>query len=233
MGNLITNLDFLLRVGLIPPGMIIHGGDKPWCIQSERYPICGGLAKKRRLAQALLCIILKVFRNHLYYLWHVRVLSIKPCLHTQLPEHNRSYWKVSRRWGHLITWNGPMMGHLNSFSASGGGIWTKIFQKFKCPGGCPGGLFKLRFDWYISTAILAFFDNWIEENASTLELKDLARVLLHFRYVFYFFPKKGKWAMNNMKLVKWTGFSVRKVNIIKQLQHVLRSDKHLKSRDLK
>ena len=49
----------------------------------------------------------------------------------------------------------------------------------------------------------------------------------------FFFPKKGKWAMNNMKLVKWTGFSFRKVNIIKQLQHVLRSDKHLKSRDLK
>ena len=29
---------------------------------------------------------LKVFKNHLYYLWHVRVLSIKPCLHTQLPK---------------------------------------------------------------------------------------------------------------------------------------------------
>ena len=41
------------------------------------------------------------------------------------------------------------MGHLNSFSASGGG--TKIFQKFKCPGGLPGGMFKLRFDWYIIT----------------------------------------------------------------------------------
>ena len=25
------------------------------------------------------------------YLRHVRVLSIKPCLHTQLPEHSRSY----------------------------------------------------------------------------------------------------------------------------------------------
>ena len=75
---------------------------------------------KQRLAQALLCIC-KVFKNHLYYLWHVRVLSIKPCLHTQLPEHNRSYWKVSRGWGHLITWNGPIMGHLNSFSASGRG----------------------------------------------------------------------------------------------------------------
>ena len=31
-----------------------------------------------------------------------------------------------------------MMGHLNSFSASGGGNFPKIFQKFKCPGGCPG-----------------------------------------------------------------------------------------------
>ena len=27
---------------------------------------------------------------------------------------------------------------------------TKIFLKFKCPGGCPGGMLKLRFDWYIT-----------------------------------------------------------------------------------
>ena len=40
-------------------------------------------------------LYLKVFKNHLYYLWHVRVLSIKPCLHTQLPGHNKSYRKVS------------------------------------------------------------------------------------------------------------------------------------------
>ena len=32
-----------------------------------------------------------------------------------------------------------MMGHLNSFSASGGENFPKIFQKFKCVGGCPGG----------------------------------------------------------------------------------------------
>ena len=31
-----------------------------------------------------------------------------------------------------------MMGHLNSFSASGGENFPKIFQKFKCVGGCPG-----------------------------------------------------------------------------------------------
>ena len=95
-------------------------------------------------------LYLKVIKNHLYYLWHARVSSIKPCLHTQLPEHNKSYQKVSRGWGHLITWNGPVMGHLNSFSASGGGNFPKIFQKFKCPGGCPGGMLKLWFDWYIT-----------------------------------------------------------------------------------
>ena len=93
--------------------------------------------KAKACTSFVLC--LKVFKNHLYYLWDVRVLSIKPCLHAQLPEHNKSYRKVSLGWGHLITWKGPMMGHLNSFSASGGEIWTTIFQKFKCPGGCPGG----------------------------------------------------------------------------------------------
>ena len=56
--------------------------------------------------------------------------------------------KFSRGWGHLITWNGPIMGHLNNFSASGGGTFPKIFQKFKCPGGCPG------FDWYIISDFL-------------------------------------------------------------------------------
>ena len=50
--------------------------------------------------------------------------SIKPCLHTQLPEHNKSYRKVSRGWGHL-----------NSFSASGGGNLNKNFPKIQMPGG--------------------------------------------------------------------------------------------------
>ena len=56
VGILIASLDFVLRVGLIPRGVINHSGDKTWCIQSERYPIRGGLAVKQRLAQALLCI---------------------------------------------------------------------------------------------------------------------------------------------------------------------------------
>ena len=101
------------------------------------------------LAQALLCICLKVFKNRLYYLRHVRVCLLNHVYIHSFRSIKEATEKVSLGWGHLITWNGPVMGHLNSFSASGGGIWTKIFQKFKCPGVAIGGMFKLRFDGYI------------------------------------------------------------------------------------
>ena len=58
-----------------------------------------------------------------------------------------------------------MMGHLNSFSASGGGNLNKNFEKFKCPGGCPGGMLKLRFDWYIiSQAAQTLFVIYIRDS---------------------------------------------------------------------
>ena len=48
-----------------------------------------------------------------------------------------------------------MMGHLNSFSASGGGNLNKNFPKIQMPGGLPGGgMLKLRFDWYITRKML-------------------------------------------------------------------------------
>ena len=44
-----------------------------------------------------------------------------------------------------------MMGHLNSFSASGGGNLNKNFAKNANARGLPGGgILKLRFDWYIT-----------------------------------------------------------------------------------
>ena len=64
----------------------------------------------------------------------------EPCLHTQLPGHNSF-----PEWGHLITWNGAIIGHLNSFSASEGGNLNKDFPKIQMPGGLPGGMFKLPF----------------------------------------------------------------------------------------
>ena len=45
------------------------------------------------------------------------------------------------------------MGHLNSFSAPGGGNLNKNFLKIQMPGVCPGGgMLRLRFDWYIITS---------------------------------------------------------------------------------
>ena len=46
------------------------------------------------------------------------------------------------------------MGHLNSFSAFGGGNLNKHFPKIQMPGELPGGMFKLRFDWYIISIVL-------------------------------------------------------------------------------
>ena len=41
---------------------------------------------------------------------------------------------------------------MNSFSARGEGNLNKDFQKMQMPGGgYPGGMLKLRFDWYIIT----------------------------------------------------------------------------------
>ena len=95
-----------------------------------------GLKSKASTSFAL---YLNVFKNHLYCLWHVRVLSIKPCLHTQLTEHNRSYWKVSQGWGiwspGIVLW----WSIWTAFRPREGRIWTKIFQNSKCPRGCPGG----------------------------------------------------------------------------------------------
>ena len=44
----------------------------------------------------------------------------------------------------------PSVGHLNGILAWVGGNLNNIFKKVKCPGGCPGGMLKLRFDRYIT-----------------------------------------------------------------------------------
>ena len=89
---------------------------------------------------------------------------------------------LSQGWGHLITWNGPMMGHFNSFSASGSGeLWKKNIPNYS--GGLPGGggggwgMFKLQFDWYI---ILSWNQSW-------LTLSNF----LHFVYIRDYFNCTG------------------------------------------
>ena len=140
----------MLRVALIPRSVINHGEDEPSC-SKRKIPDSWRTGWKEKACTSFV-LYLEVFKNHLYYLWHVRVLSFKPCfiIHTRLPEHNKSYRKVSRGGG---IWSPGMdlwWGIWTGFRPREGGIWPKIFQKFKCPGGCPGGILKLRFDWYIT-----------------------------------------------------------------------------------
>ena len=59
VGNLITSLDIMLRVALIPCGLIKHGGDggdKLWWIQKKRLSISGRLVENQRPTIALFCI---------------------------------------------------------------------------------------------------------------------------------------------------------------------------------
>ena len=126
----------MLRVALIPRGVINHGEDKPSGIQSERCAIV---------------LYLKVFKNHLYYLWHVRMLSIKPCLHTQLPEHNKSYRKVSPGMGAFDHLEWTYDGAFEQLFGLGRGEFEQKFSKNSNARGLPGGgMLKLRFDWHIT-----------------------------------------------------------------------------------
>ena len=52
-----------------------------------------------------------------------------------------------------------MMRHLNSFSASGVRNLNKHFPKIQMPGWGGGGMFKLRFDWYITFFYHAIYLN--------------------------------------------------------------------------
>ena len=47
------------------------------------------------------------------------------------------------------------MGHLNSFSASGGGFEQTFSKNSNARRDYPGGMFKFRFDWYITRVVSA------------------------------------------------------------------------------
>ena len=138
-------------------------------------------------------LYLKVFKNHLYYLWHnlVRVLSIKPCLHTQLREHNKSYRKVSRGWGHLITWYGPMLGHLNSFYGLGRGEFEQEFSKnsnvWVLPG--RGGNVEASI-WLVHKCHSVCSNIWEVSFVTTLLISEMFRMTTFVNFLFSFIGEK-------------------------------------------
>ena len=80
----------------------------------------------------------------------------KPCLHTQLPEYNKSYRKVSLGVGAFDHLEWTYNGAFEQVFGLGRGNLNKNFPKIQMPRGCPGGMLKLRFDWYI-TPVLEWF----------------------------------------------------------------------------
>ena len=79
------------------------------------------------------------------------MLSIKPGLHTQLPEHNKNYRKVSPgAFEHLEwTYDGAFE---QLFGLERGEFEQKFSKNSNARGVVRGVLSKLRFDWYIILA---------------------------------------------------------------------------------
>ena len=121
-------------------------GDKSWRRQAfmhskQKIPDSWWTGWKAKACTSFV-LYLKVFKNHLHYLWHVRVLS--PDLLNHVYIHSfRSIIKATEKFpGGGGIWSPGMdlrWGIWTAFRPREGGIWTKIFQKFKCPGCCPGG----------------------------------------------------------------------------------------------
>ena len=88
VGNLIASFDFMLRRA------DSTWRDKSWQRQAlmhskRKIPDLWWTGWKAKSCTSF-ALYLKVLKNHLYYLRSVRVLSIKPCLHTQLQSINQS-----------------------------------------------------------------------------------------------------------------------------------------------
>ena len=143
----------MLRVALIPQGVIKSWRRQAFMHSKRKIPYSWRTGWKAKACTSFV-LYLKVFKNHLHYLWHVRVLS--PDLLNHVYIHSfRSIIKATEKFpGGGGIWSPGMdlwWGIWIAFRPREWGIWTKIFQKFKCPGGClGGGMLKLRFDWYIT-----------------------------------------------------------------------------------
>ena len=73
VGNLIASLDFMLRVVLIPRGVIKSWRRQAFMHSKQKIPDSWRTGWKAKACTSFV-LYLKVFKNHLYYLWNVRVL---------------------------------------------------------------------------------------------------------------------------------------------------------------
>ena len=93
MGNLV---DFMLRVALIPRGLINHETAETSNFDEFKGKDCVFVAD-----WLTSCVpYLKVFKNDLYLIIYKYVLSNKPCIHAEFQKHNRSHCRKVQ----TVTW---------------------------------------------------------------------------------------------------------------------------------
>ena len=137
----------------------------------------------------------------LYYLWHVRMLSNKPCLHTQLPEHNVEATEKFPGGGGI--WSTRMdlwWGIWTTFWSREGGIFQKFSENSKLCLREGGGKFKLRFDWYIICQWICWTSSWCDSNYRLNRLISDTDLCLVAR-MFQPFRRKITYAPINVKLL--------------------------------
>ena len=134
--------------------------DSTWCDKSWRGQALMR-SKRKRIPhswrtgwKAKACtsfgLYLKVLKNHLYYLWHVRVLSINHvyiCSFRRITEVTEKFPGGGGVWspGIDLWW-----GIWTAFRPREGGGFEQKFSKNSNAQGGGGGVFKLRFEWYIT-----------------------------------------------------------------------------------
>ena len=122
-------------------------GDKSWRRQAfmhskQKIPDSWRTGWKAKACTVMLCSVFEGIQEPFTLSLACKSVvsrSIKPCLHTQLPEHKKTTEKFLGVGGIWSPGMDPWWGVWTAFRPGEGGIWTKIFHKFKCPGGCPGG----------------------------------------------------------------------------------------------
>ena len=104
VGNLIASLDFMLRVALIPQGVIKSWRRRAFMHSKRKISDSWRTGWKAKACTSFV-LYLKVFKNHLHYLWHVRVLSPDLLNHVYIDSF-RSIIKATEKF------------------PGGGGIWS-------------------------------------------------------------------------------------------------------------
>ena len=119
--------------------------------KAKDTPFVAGWLKSKGLRK--LCSVFEGIQEPFILSLACKSVVYKPCLHTQLPEHNKSYRKVFLGVGAFDHLEWTYNGAFDQLFELGRGEFEQKFYKNSNARGFArggGGMLKLRFDWYIT-----------------------------------------------------------------------------------